>query len=224
MGDFKDLARRSLIPWCIIGDFNDLMHADEKWGERAHPRSLLDGFVDTIRVCGLSDLGFVREKFTWERFRGKSNWVQERLDRGFANQVWRELFPVAEVKVWDVSTSDHLPLYLQTNKRVYVPKAKRFRFENVWIREKECLTVVKNSWESAASGEIMEKIRLCCLKLEEWGGGLSSEYQGQIKESRIKIRRLRSRRDTHGIKTYNEVRWRYLELLERQESYWCQFQ
>lgn len=72
----------------------------------------MEGFVQTVGDCGLIDLGYEGEKFTWESFRGKDNWVQERLDRGLANQPWCELFPAAIVQVLDVSTSDHLPLSL----------------------------------------------------------------------------------------------------------------
>lgn len=92
------------------------------------------GFSNTISECGLSDLGFVGEKYTWERSRGTENWVQERLDRGLANQEWCSMFPAAEVKVLEIATSDHLPLFLQLNKQVYMPRSKRFRFENVWFK------------------------------------------------------------------------------------------
>lgn len=71
------------------------MFADEKRGGKDHPRICLNGFTDTITDCGLVDLGFVSEKYTWERFRGKENWVQERLDRGLANQEWCNMFPSA---------------------------------------------------------------------------------------------------------------------------------
>lgn len=33
---------------------------------------------------------------------------------------------------------------------------------------------------------------------------------------------MRSRRDTHGINTYNAFRWEFLQLLEKQEIYWKQ--
>lgn len=83
-------AAKSSLLWCIIGDFNDLLFTDEKRGEkrggRDHPRSCLLGFGNAIRDSELMDLGFVGEKFTWEKSRGKVNWVQERLDRGFANK------------------------------------------------------------------------------------------------------------------------------------------
>lgn len=102
----RDLAGRSSLPWCIIGDFNDLMSANEKRGGRNHPRTLMQGFSDAILDSGLLDLGFEGEQFTWEKSRGTINWVQERLDRGLATQEWKDLFPDAVVKVVEVSTSD----------------------------------------------------------------------------------------------------------------------
>lgn len=75
-------------------------------------------------------------------------WVQERLDRGFASQDWKSIFPQAEVKVLDVSTSDHLPLMLQLNTMVYVPKGRCFKFENMWIREADCMNLVNSGWNA----------------------------------------------------------------------------
>lgn len=51
---------------------------------------------------------FVEEKFTWEKFRRTDRWVQERQDRRLDNMGWRELFPLVEVRVLEVSISDHL--------------------------------------------------------------------------------------------------------------------
>lgn len=130
---------------------------------------LLTGFREAINDCGLIDLGFVGEKFTWEKSRGKTDWVQERLDRAFANNGWCELFPHAELKVWDVSTSDHLPIFLQPHKQVYVTRRKRFKFENVWLREDECRKIVQNGWDDAGERDITEKIMFCGTILQEWG-------------------------------------------------------
>lgn len=105
-------------------------------------------------------MGFVGEKFTWEKTRGVQNCIQERLDRGLATPNWCDLFPEAEVKVIEVATSDHLPLLLQLNKKVYMEKRRRFRFENVWIKEQDCFNLVKNSWEANAGRDILEKMNL----------------------------------------------------------------
>ncbi|XP_074328097.1 uncharacterized protein LOC141666010 [Apium graveolens] len=112
----KQLAIDFVLPWCIIRDFNDMMTEDEKKGGRCHPRALLNGFSETTMECGLLDLGFTGDKFTWERCRGTERWISERLDRGLATSEWRSLFPEAEIKVHALSTSDHLPLCLQLDK------------------------------------------------------------------------------------------------------------
>ncbi|XP_074377104.1 uncharacterized protein LOC141718624 [Apium graveolens] len=57
------LADISNIPWCIWGDFNDLMAASDKKGG----------------------------KFTWERGRNTSEWVREKLDRGFGTGVMERI-------------------------------------------------------------------------------------------------------------------------------------
>lgn len=218
----RELSTRSNLPWCIIGDFNDMMWVEEKRGGQKHPVSLLQGFTRVIEDCGLLDLGYVGEQFTWEKSRGKHNWIQECLDRGLATQNWCNLFPLAEVRVLDVATSDHLPLYLQLNKQVYKKRDRRFRFENIWLKEKECENVVKHGWRDTEGLSIMEKIQYCGIKLQEWGGGISNEFKQQAKEFRDRLKKLRSRRDTYGIQQYNDVRWEYLNLLEKQEIYWKQ--
>lgn len=52
----RSLAVKSNLPWCVIGDFNDLMFSEEKRGGQDHPRSLLVGFTKKVRDCGLLDL------------------------------------------------------------------------------------------------------------------------------------------------------------------------
>lgn len=213
------LAGKSNLPWCILGDFNDLLFADEKRGGRDHPKYCLKGLGSAITDSGLFALGFEEEKFTWEKSRGEPNWVQEHLDRGFANKEWSDMFPSAEVRVIEVVTSDHLPLFLNLNKKVYMPKSKRFRFENVWINEQDCFNLMKQSWEHTEGRVLMEKISYCSMKLEEWGGGQSQEFNLKILDCRQKLKKFRARRDEAGIRFYNAIRWEFMNLLEKKEIY-----
>lgn len=139
----RELATMSVLPWCIIGDFNYMVTLEEKKGGVRQPRNLLEGFSEAIVDCGLVDLGFTDEIFTWERARGTHRWVQERLDRGLATVSWIDMFPNAEVKVLEVSTSDHKPLVLNLNKQIFMPRRGRFRFENIWISEQECRSIIQ---------------------------------------------------------------------------------
>ncbi|XP_074344595.1 uncharacterized protein LOC141683745 [Apium graveolens] len=97
------LAQKPSLPWCMIGDYNDLMFDSEKKGGRKQPRALLQGFSDIVANCGLIDFGYEGEYFNWERCRGTDLWIQERPERGLATRAWLNLFPNAVVKVVDVS-------------------------------------------------------------------------------------------------------------------------
>lgn len=163
----RDLAGRSSLPWCIIGGFNDMMLMEEKQGGSAHPRRLIDGFVETVNDCQLMDMGFNGNMFTWERARGTPRWMQERLDRGLVNKQWKDMFPFADITVMDVSSSDHLPLYLQLNRKMYALRTHRFRFGNMWVKEKECLNIIQLCWSKMRDHSITDKIQYCWLKLEE---------------------------------------------------------
>lgn len=136
------------------------------------------------------DLGFQGEFFTWEKSRGTERWIQERLDMGLANKDWRDLFPSAVVNVMEVSTSDHLPLYLTLNRKVYMHKANRFRFENIWIKEDECRNIVLDCWNKVEGLSIMDKMEYVCTKLEEWGGGMVKEMRAQMERCRRDMKKF----------------------------------
>lgn len=61
----RSLAGTSSLPWCLIGDFNDIMTMGEKRGGSVHPRPLIDEFAEAIVDCGLVDLEFIVDIFTW---------------------------------------------------------------------------------------------------------------------------------------------------------------
>ncbi|XP_074346844.1 uncharacterized protein LOC141685649 [Apium graveolens] len=217
----RQLAASSILSWCIIGDFNDIISMEEKRGGQRQPRRLMEGFFDAIMSCGLHDLGFSGDMFMWERSRGAHRWIQERLDKGMATNLWIEMFPLAEVKVIEVTTSDHFPLLLQLHRQVFMKCGSRFKFENMWIGEQECRNIVKDCWEGDG-GVLMGKIMKCCLRMEECGGGLVREMKVQLGRYRKEMQHWRSRRDRMGIQKYNTARWHYMKLLEKKEIFWRQ--
>lgn len=175
------------------------MVVDEKQGGCAHPKRLLDGFTNTINECQLMNLGFNGNIFTCERSRGSEGWIQGRLDQELANRQLRDMFPLAEITVLDVSTSNHLFLNLYLNRKMYVPKIHRFRFENMWLKEKDCLHIIQTCWLKMAGYSITDKIQYRCLKLEEWGRGVVEEFRVKMREYMQRLKKLRSRRDGYGL-------------------------
>ena len=58
---------RSDLPWCCMGDFNDLLTQSKKRGRLMHPNYLIQGFREAVEYYGLRDLGMEGYSFTWEK-------------------------------------------------------------------------------------------------------------------------------------------------------------
>lgn len=65
-------------------DFIDLLYSSDKKDLHPHPESLMRGFRDALDESLLSEVELQGGCFTWDKSRGKDNWVQEKLDRAFA--------------------------------------------------------------------------------------------------------------------------------------------
>ncbi|XP_015384889.1 uncharacterized protein LOC107176616 [Citrus sinensis] len=141
----RSLSSVSSLPWIYIGDFNDLLHISEKWGRCEHPNWKLNGFRAAVSDFGLVDLSIDDYQYTWESFRGTIDWVEECLDRALAFSALISLFPRARLLSLEAMCSDHLPIFLDPFPQTHYPRIKRFRFENVWLREQDCVEVITKS-------------------------------------------------------------------------------
>ena len=73
------LSSKPKLPWCCIGDFNELLHVQEKRGRQPRAYSLMQTFRDVLDHCGFMDLGYSGPDFSWHACcQGELIW--ERLD------------------------------------------------------------------------------------------------------------------------------------------------
>ena len=61
----KRLSTRFTLPWVCIGDFNEILYADEKQGWLDRPERQMLGFREALDFCRLKDLGYTGYPFTW---------------------------------------------------------------------------------------------------------------------------------------------------------------
>lgn len=132
---FRSLASKSQLPWCILGDFNDLLCRQEKKGRHPHPGYLFNGFKKAIEDCGLHEVDLTGGRFTWEKSKGTDNWVRERLDRAFETDTWWRKLPLCTLSVFHATVSDHEPIKLNLFNTSVTKKQFRFKFENTWLKE-----------------------------------------------------------------------------------------
>ncbi|KAL8148089.1 hypothetical protein AgCh_005434 [Apium graveolens] len=185
----------SSLPWCIWGDFNDLLYASDKKGIIPHPQVLLDGFGKAIEDCNLSELHMCGGKYTWEKSRGTNNWVREKLDRCFATLSWLNKFPLNNLKQLHTSISDHEPLLVELFKADIAKKMFRFKFENIWLKD---------------SNFVKE------------GRSFFHKFREEVKDHKANMDRLVDCYDDLSVKKYLEEKENLNILLLHEETYWKQ--
>ena len=75
----------------------------------ARPLGMMREFRESLMDCGLENLGYTGDLFTWRR--GE---ICERLDRAVCNIAWSNKFPRAAVINEEHVRSDHRPIVLDT--------------------------------------------------------------------------------------------------------------
>lgn len=141
--NFAEAVKNGLSTWACIGDFNDLLNEDEKFGGREvsnQTHFFLKNFMEDL---GGLDLGYHENTFTWSNSRGGAASIKERIDRVVASSNWRVIFNNARVIHLSDANSDHSPillhLYLNHNR-----KPRRFHFLDAWSRDLTCEQTIQN--------------------------------------------------------------------------------
>ncbi|TXG64077.1 hypothetical protein EZV62_011071 [Acer yangbiense] len=174
----RRLNRVDDLPWVWVGgggDFNEILCVDDKLG--GSEKSVMDlcNFRNVVDECDLIDLGFTGPRITWNNRRDGVANVQERLDRILANCKWIDLFPGAKIQHLGFNSLDHCPLLVvfgEGSRGVNAKGKRAFKFEPFWLKEEECMSVVREAWNigglACSLEDIKGKLLVCALRLEGW--------------------------------------------------------
>lgn len=149
-----------------MGNFNDLLHHEEKRGRVNHPQWLLIGSREAVTDRGLIDLPLQGHSFTWWKSLGSNSAIEEKLDRAMVSSAWMDLFPHSTLRNLMAASSDHSPILVATETHSYVFKKRHFRFENSWLIEPELEMVVENGWTKENEEPVLVKLKNCTEELE----------------------------------------------------------
>ncbi|KAK3218735.1 hypothetical protein Dsin_012705 [Dipteronia sinensis] len=133
----RRLVDMSNLPWVCVGDFNEVLDGAEEIGGVPKDWKLLAGFREALDDCGLDDLGYTGQQFTWCNKREGEAFIQERLDRCVGNLDWQTSFPDFQVSHLDYWHSDHRLIILEFSDNLGATgeanRKQRFHFEECWI-------------------------------------------------------------------------------------------
>ncbi|XP_060965763.1 uncharacterized protein LOC133034618 [Cannabis sativa] len=218
----RTIAGSSSLPWCVIGDVNNILNQEDKKGGQPYPGWLLEGFQKALTDCHLFDLDLTGYPFTWEKSRGTTLWVEIRLDRAMVTEAWTLLFQGAKLFNLETSTSDHSPLFLEPIFVEQSPTNYRFRFENAWLKEPMCFQIVEDCWQRVGVGGILNKLNVCADALSQWGKEITGNFKRRIRECNAEMKLLKKKRDDISMARYSEVRKQLFAIIDQREIFWKQ--
>ena len=129
----------------------------------------MESFRECLSRCGLFDLGFVGQNFTWCNGHLGDHRTLIRFDRMVANASWSTLFQEARVRHCSMSSSDHclLLLTLKIGQQKKLAR-KRSIFEAMWVREAGCREVVEEACDLYREDEeytVTDRLKSCQANL-----------------------------------------------------------
>ncbi|XP_074296243.1 uncharacterized protein LOC141624234 [Silene latifolia] len=216
------LGRQSGLPWMCVGDFNEILFANEmKGGTRAQWQ--MNNFREAVDVCGLVDIQFEGYAFTWDNGQAGEANRQCRIDRAMGTNEWLDRFPYARLIHLEREWSDHSPIKLvldrREGKKEYIHK---FRFEQMWAGEEGCEDAIRRGVERGG-GEMMNTLSSCAKELQSWKKTSIGKIVKAIATKRRQIAKL-----NEGGRTVAEVQRRrklvseVAELCRQEEIFWRQ--
>lgn len=126
--DIVSLSNQINTPWCVLGDFNRVLHLHEISGGKERWTPDIQSFKNCIADVALGHINSVRS-FTWINNRPE-NFIQKRLDRALGNQSWLFQFTEASIIVKPQGLMDHCSLLLHSPMQLLEKYYKPFQFYN----------------------------------------------------------------------------------------------
>ncbi|XP_075077023.1 uncharacterized protein LOC142163784 [Nicotiana tabacum] len=100
-------------PFILGGDFNEILHAEDKFGGLSINNSRANKLLDCINYCHLTDLGYKDSRYTWTNGRHNRFNILERIDHIMANYDWLTQYPDALVTHLLRTHSDDCPIKIE---------------------------------------------------------------------------------------------------------------
>ncbi|KAL2925764.1 hypothetical protein RDABS01_001819 [Bienertia sinuspersici] len=152
-------------PWLLMGDLNCVLNLDERLGS---PVRL--GEIREIRYCmeecGLSDIPYKGNFYTWCNKHLDDSRVYSRIDRVMANDEWQEAYGCMIAQFLNADISDHCPAFVSTNFQCQ--GRKPFKFYRVWSTAANFKDELKKIWGTYVAGSRMFRVVKKLKLVKKW--------------------------------------------------------
>ncbi|XP_010463070.1 PREDICTED: uncharacterized protein LOC104743720 [Camelina sativa] len=162
--ELHDYGLQRNHPWLILGDFNQILRADEHYSllPYPHPTQGMAEFQQCIDSCEFLELASRGADHTW--FNSQiHNPSTRKLDRALVNKAWLTTFPQANALFDAPGGSDHCPILVATSENEERRKVP-FKFYSFFTSHPDYPGQVEAAWNSTiVQGNMMFSL---CQKLK----------------------------------------------------------
>ncbi|XP_058777191.1 uncharacterized protein LOC131651549 [Vicia villosa] len=171
-------------PWCIIGDFNNVLTAQDRTGGKLVQVVEYADLENMMQITQLSEMDSVGDYYTWSN-RQVAGTIYSRIDRALCNVEWFLKYSDHVLNILPPNLSDHSMLYVKGPK--VQMRNNRFKFNNYLLEVAGFQEMAQNSWVKPVRGELMQALWLKLKRLKyavkEFSKNVGN-IQTKIKETR----------------------------------------
>ncbi|KAK9912795.1 hypothetical protein M0R45_036636 [Rubus argutus] len=190
-------------PLLILGDFNAVLGAHEKFGGNLPRLVSCDEFLAMVDTCGLLHIDLKGSPFTWTNGRALASHIEMLLDRCFCSLPWLDTWPVTSCSTLVKHCSDHNPLLVAFDK-FSSQGPSPFRFQPAWVQHPQFLSMVKSAWSSfTVSGcpqyILQQKLKLLKVVLKDWNHSVFGNVDLNVDLARANLEEIQLDISLNGI-------------------------
>lgn len=147
----------SHTPWILLGDFNSIMHSDQREGGATSWLSHSEDFQQAAHLAQLIVIPYQGLKFTWHNGQNSAQNIQKKLDWVLGNSSLIQCWPSTSATFLPRTVSDHSAAVVMFWPPMK-PKSFQFKFLNLWTSRDEFLPTVSQAWNIEVLGDPMMRL------------------------------------------------------------------
>nr|XP_025640804.1 uncharacterized protein LOC112735485 [Arachis hypogaea] len=194
------------VPLCCLGDFNEIVHMEERKGATKLSASVED-FRAWINDMELIDLVLNDRKYTW--FRGQ---LCIRIDRCLVSVEWLDVYPKLRLRGGPRGLSDHCLLIMEDSRKFNGPRPVRSL--DFWFTHEDFLRMVKEEWGELGDVHFLEKMKSLTTPLCRWHKQHFEDMTEKIKRLEKEIKKVDDMEDSPSVSFRDGL----VNRLEREEA------
>ncbi|XP_059066169.1 uncharacterized protein LOC131857524 [Cryptomeria japonica] len=211
----------------MVGDFNTILCAEDKWGGLKLPTKVVEDFKDFVTICKVADIIPKNGTFTWNNRRRDFVNIAERLDRFFIGEWWMLNHHSIDSIIEPQCGSDHYLISLNIGQDLERHKSY-FKFLSMWWLDPTLLSHIKNWWcesnvfSGSPSFKFTKRLQFIKRRLKEWNNSSFKNVFAEKARIEGELEVVNSVIMAHGMtnvefEAEKSLKAQYSDILRREE-------